>query len=481
MFSVAFRTYKFPLRLSRRESRELAYLNEQSRLLYNAALDERIKSYRRAKLLASMLGLVKFDKKILGKIDRSKLDEKRLKALEALLAWKAPDYYSQQNSMSQKAQTSECGEIVCDLPPQALRYVLKKVELAFKAFYKRCADPKVKAPGYPRFKSMNRWKTFGFREMSGVEFIPPKMGMEKGKRSLGHLRIGKKLYSIRMHREIPKDLFPDQSVQSHADEPKVIFTNCTVTNELGKWWVSLGVKQKRDVGPETDEMLHNLALDQVMGIDVGIHTHVATDDGLLLPKSNEGAKRQRKRAKLQRQIARCRRLAKRGTVSNAQKRRRRAYSRLCRATANARKTKSHQHSALLVKHALQRNVRVIAAEDLAIPNLTRSARGTIESPGKNVRQKAGLNRSNLDAAYRMLLDHVSYKAANAGLRFVEVDPRGTSIDCSSCGSKVPKPRGMRVHRCTHCGFVEDRDVNAALNIAYRGWMMFYREPIPIPA
>jgi putative transposase len=59
-------------------------------------------------------------------------------------------------------------------------------------------------------------------------------------------------------------------------------------------------------------------------------------------------------------------------------------------------------------------------------------------------------------------------AERAGREFVRVDPRGTSQTCSDCGVEVPKDLAVRVHRCPHCGYAADRDVNAACNILRLG-------------
>ena len=78
--------------------------------------------------------------------------------------------------------------------------------------------------------------------------------------------------------------------------------------------------------------------------------------------------------------------------------------------------------------------------------------------------KTKLAKSILDAGWGQFLSILSTKAENAGLLTVAVNPRNTSQNCSNCGHKVPKQLSDRVHSCPHCGYVEDRDVNAAKNI-----------------
>ena len=98
--------------------------------------------------------------------------------------------------------------------------------------------------------------------------------------------------------------------------------------------------------------------------------------------------------------------------------------------------------------------------------MTRSARGTVEEPGTNVAQKAGLNRSLLDAAPGKLIQMIAYKVERTGGRMVKVDPRNTSQACSSCGTIVRKALSERRHACA-CGLDLQRDHNAALNILGR--------------
>jgi len=110
----------------------------------------------------------------------------------------------------------------------------------------------------------------------------------------------------------------------------------------------------------------------------------------------------------------------------------------------------------------------IAIENLKLRPMSRSAKGTKDRPGRNVKQKSGLNRSILDAGIGMFFSMLESKAAEAGIQLEKVDPRNTSQRCSACGELVPKELRERVHRCPHCGFTADRDHNAALNILALG-------------
>ena len=106
---------------------------------------------------------------------------------------------------------------------------------------------------------------------------------------------------------------------------------------------------------------------------------------------------------------------------------------------------------------------MVRVEDLQISNMTRSAKGTRENPGRNVRQKAGLNRGILGSGWGLLVRRLTDKAPG---RVEKIKPHYTSQRCSACGrvdreSRESQPRFV----CTACGFACNADVNAAVNIA----------------
>ena len=113
--------------------------------------------------------------------------------------------------------------------------------------------------------------------------------------------------------------------------------------------------------------------------------------------------------------------------------------------------------------------RLVALEDLRTRGMTASAKGTVEQPGSNVRQKAGLNRSILDKgwhAFELALHNV---ARYTGTKIVKVPAAYTSQRCSACCSVDPESReSQAVFRCTTCGHEEHADVNAAKNVLADG-------------
>jgi putative transposase len=115
---------------------------------------------------------------------------------------------------------------------------------------------------------------------------------------------------------------------------------------------------------------------------------------------------------------------------------------------------------------LSRENETVVFEALKVPNMVRSASGSLEEPGINVAQKSGLNRSIHDAGWGRLVEFTSYKAVRAGGRVMKVDPRHSSNECHRCGVTTPTPIGA-LFTCG-CGIAMDRDHNAALVILKRG-------------
>jgi len=112
---------------------------------------------------------------------------------------------------------------------------------------------------------------------------------------------------------------------------------------------------------------------------------------------------------------------------------------------------------------LARRFDLIRIENLHISGMTRSARGTLERPGRGVRQKAGLNRGILASGWGLLARRLQDKARG---RVEKVDPAYTSQRCSECGHVAEDSReSQALFRCTACGYTEHADVNAARNIA----------------
>jgi putative transposase len=183
---------------------------------------------------------------------------------------------------------------------------------------------------------------------------------------------------------------------------------------------------------------------------VAVAAALSTGDLLRCPALT-GRERTRLR-RLQRQLAR----ANRG--SNRRRQVKCAIARL-----KARETDRRKDWAEKASTDLARRFDLIRVEDLQITNMTRSATGTRENPGRNVRAKAGLNRGILRSGWGLLVRRLEEKAPG---RVEKVRPAFTSQRCSACGQVDGDSRESQARFvCTACGFACHADVNAAINIA----------------
>ena len=129
----------------------------------------------------------------------------------------------------------------------------------------------------------------------------------------------------------------------------------------------------------------------------------------------------------------------------------------------------HRVTTEVVRQATNDQADLLVTEELWIDNMTRSARGTVSQPGRSVRAKTGLNRSILQQGWGDFKTKLNYKAARAGIRHVEINPRGTSQTCNQCGLRDRESRiSQSEFRCTGCGYSTNADLNAAINIGDQG-------------
>src|ERR1700751_593374 len=113
--------------------------------------------------------------------------------------------------------------------------------------------------------------------------------------------------------------------------------------------------------------------------------------------------------------------------------------------------------------SVARQFDTIRVENLQIGNMTRSAKGTIQNPGRSVKAKSGLNRGILRSGWGLLVRRLEDKAPG---RVEKIRPAFTSQRCSACGQVDRDSReSQAVFRCTACGYACHADVNAAINIA----------------
>ena len=191
---------------------------------------------------------------------------------------------------------------------------------------------------------------------------------------------------------------------------------------------------------------------EVAGIDRGVAVSAALSTGQLLHVPGLTARERKRLRRLERKLSRARRGSER-----------RGRARHAIARLRARETDRRKDWAEKTSTGIARRFDVIRVEDLQITNMTRSAKGTPENPGRNVRAKAGLNREILRSGWGLLVRRLEDKAPG---RVEKIKPHYTSQRCSACGQVDRDSReSQAVFRCTACGFAGHADVNAAINIA----------------
>jgi putative transposase len=229
--------------------------------------------------------------------------------------------------------------------------------------------------------------------------------------------------------------------------------SCRVKRDhSGRWHVSF---------PGPQPPVQRCPTGAAVGLDRGVAVAVATSEGDLLqaPRTSLG---QRRRMRLLQ-----RRLARQVKGSNRSIQTRLAIGRLRAKERDRRKDWIEKTSTRLV-----RANDVIVLESLQVRRMTRSAKGTRERPGRNVRQKAGLNRSILASGWGELARRLREKAEASGVWFVEVPPAFTSQTCAGCWSVRREHReSQAVFHCQDCGRWANADVNAAMVIRERGIRM----------
>ena len=211
----------------------------------------------------------------------------------------------------------------------------------------------------------------------------------------------------------------------------------------GRWHIAFARIPAAIDGPGTGE---------VVGLDRGVVVSVMTSEGEAFQTPSLRPKETERLLRLRRRLA----TAQRG--SNRRQRLKRSVARLRAHETDRRKDWVEQTTT-----SLARRYDVLKVENLNVGAMTRSARGTLEAPGRNVAQKAGLNRSILAQGWGLFLARLEHKARG---RVRRVDPKHTSQRCSACGHVAPESReSQAAFRCVACGFACNADLNAARNIA----------------
>lgn len=344
------------------------------------------------------------------------------------LAWRL-----QGISLGKREQSAELSRLrqedneIGALNAQSCQVTLNRVDLAFQAFFRR-----VKAgeePGYPRYKSFNRFSGWGYATHGdGWRLIPGEKGQH------GKLRLSG-VGNIRM-----------RGGMRDEGTPKT----CEILHRHGKWYVSVTINCKPVRQPGSG----------AIGFDWGMEHFltVARDDGTFEDIDNPRCLCSNE-AKLK-DLYRSRDAKAKG--SWAWKYINRQIAKLHSKISRQRKDWQHKLSARLVNET-----GAIFTEKLTIKNMSKRPKPKLgEKPGEwlpnGAAAKSGLNKSILDGAPAQFLSLVRYKAANAGVTMGEAPTQKLkpSQRCRACGRVEPKRLDQRWHLCT-CGYRTSRDRNSA--------------------
>jgi putative transposase len=302
---------------------------------------------------------------------------------------------------------------------QVLQNVAVRIDLAFKAFFRR-----VKArqkPGYPRFRGANRYDSFTYPQ-SGFRVERIGKLSEDGRVFLSKIGYIKAV----IHRPLEG----------------VVKTATVRKTKAGRWFVCFSCEVEPEPMAESNEMV---------GVDAGLKSFAATSDGETVEAPHFFRTEERELARCQRRLAE----AKKGTRQQAH--RKRVVAKVHERIANKRKDFAHQESRKLVNR-----YGFIAVEDLSVNRMSKNRR---------------LSKSIMDAAWSDFTQRLLYKAEEADREVVKVNPAYTSQDCSRCGHRQLMPLSARRYECPNCGFALDRDHNAAINILSLG-MQTREHPAP---
>lgn len=283
---------------------------------------------------------------------------------------------------------------------QVLQEVVKRVDLAFQAFFRRVKTGE--KAGYPRFRGYGRYDSFTYTQ-SGFTLDSDRLTLSK----IGDIKI-------KLHRPMEGEI-------KRLNVRKM---------PTGKWFVSFLV--------ETDNPLELQKTGLSVGVDVGIKSFLTLSDGNYIPNPRFFVTEEKFLAKVQRKLSKL----EKGTLERAKALK--AVQRVHERIANRREDFVQKVSLDLV-----RNYDLITFEDLNIKGMIKNHK---------------LAKHIADVAWNKLVTITSYKAEWAGKRVELVNPCNTSQMCSGCGQIVKKELSERIHSCPYCGLTLDRDHNAAINI-----------------
>jgi putative transposase len=329
------------------------------------------------------------------------------------IAGKSINYHEQSEQLPdiKKSRTD-----IASVHSQVIQNVLKRIDRSFQNFFDRIKKG-AKEPGYPRFKSKDRYDSFTYPQ-SGWTMEGDKLYLSK----IGSMRV----------------------IVSQPVDGKV--KTVQVKREADKWYVIFSCEVEASPIEQTGKAI---------GIDVGIENFLTDHRGITVENPKHLRKSQNKLRKAQRQ------LSKKKKNSNRRKCANKKVAKLHTKIKNQRKDHAHKLSRKLVN-----KYDHIFYEDLNIAGMLKNHR---------------LAKSISDVGWAMFFSMLDYKAAEAGKRAMNINPNGTSQECSGCHNKVPKGLSVRWHKCPYCGIELHRDQNAARNILARGIEILRAGGLPVPA
>ena len=288
----------------------------------------------------------------------------------------------------------------------SLQQTLRRLDKSFKAFFRRIKSGG--KPGYPRFKSIDRFNTIAYAVLGdGCQIKDNRLYLQ----NVGCVKV-------KWHRHI------DGNIKT-----------LSITRRNGRWYVSFIVDVEKIILPKIGKNI---------GIDVGLNAFITTSDGQQIAPPKYLKLSERKLIKAQRKLSR------RQKGSNRRRKARLLVAKHHEIIANQRLDFCHK-----IAYSLVQGYDGLAVENLNIKNMVKNRH---------------LAKSISDAGWGMFLMILKSKAGNAGRWYQEITPNGTSQKCSRCGNIVKKSLAVRVHNCPFCGLSLDRDINAALNILQKAWI-----------
>jgi putative transposase len=305
-----------------------------------------------------------------------------------------------------------------DSPVHTLQQTAKDSERAYQNFFEKRADS-------PRFKKKGR-SSDSFRFPDGKQFTVDQANGRIKLPKLGWIRY------------------------RNSREMLGTAKNITVSSSGGKWFVS--IQTEREVEAPIPKSTSSI------GIDVGIARFATMSDGRFVAPLNSFKKHQQRLAKYQR------RMSGKVKFSSNWKKAKAKVRKIHTGIANARKDFLHKTTT-----TISQNHALVCVEDLQVRNMSQSSQGTADAPGKNVRQKSGLNRSILDQGWGEFRRQLAYKLEWNGGTLLAVPPHNTSRTCPCCGHVSKDNRRTQAQfLCVDCGYENNADVVGAINVLARG-------------